>query len=303
MTQFSPERLLINKDSSQREIQNIRDKKESEIKQHKENLDVAYEKASGMLDDERIKSSKFKGLYGKEIIKNDDNYVEERQRNFRKNDTPEQIEMQKYATVFEAIIHDQIDMNGWLGEHAKAKKASWYDDFKNGIDEIVEFEQTETSATSHLALGVDITFSTGIFKKMNDIKTRIDSGDIGVIKYLLTKTYRGEMRDVPRVVIGADMKNLNEIIKLWVDKKKKNLAQHRVKFMVLSQIMMQLNDFAEYAEKIGKHEIADSFFRVLKIVENVWEEESKKYPDGDLNFDEDRVYSAIKNYCDDLDKQ
>jgi len=195
-------------------------------------------------------------------------------------------------------------MNGWLGEHATAKKASWYDDLKNGIDEIVEFDQTETSATSHLALGVDITFSKDIFKKMDDIKTRIDSGDIGVIKYLLTKTYRGEMRNVPRVVIGADMKNLNEIIKLWIDKKKKKLAQHRVKFMVLSQIMVQLNDFAEYAEKTGKHEIAGSFYKVLRIVENIWDEESKNYPseNDSFNFDEDRVYSAIKNYCDDLNK-
>jgi len=302
MKQFSPEKVLINKDNSQWKIQNSRDKRENESKEYKENLDIAYKKASGMLDDERIKSSKFKGLYGKEIIKQDDDYVEERQRNFRKNDTPEQIEMHKYAIVFEAIIHDQIDMNGWLGEHAKAKKASWYDDLKHGIDEIVEFDQTKTSSTSHLALGVDITFSTGIFKKMEDIKTRIDSGDIGVIKYLLTKTYRGEMRDVPRVVVGADMKNLNEIIKLWVDNKKKKLAQHRVKFMVLSQIMVQLNDFAEYAEKTGKHEIADSFFRVLKIVENVWDEESKKYPDGNFDFDEDRVYIAIKSYCDDLNK-
>jgi hypothetical protein len=65
MKQFSPERLLIKKDSSQREIQNSRDKKESEIKEHKENLEIAYKKASGMLDDERIKSSKFKGMVKK----------------------------------------------------------------------------------------------------------------------------------------------------------------------------------------------------------------------------------------------
>jgi hypothetical protein len=302
MKQFSPEKVLINKDNSQREIQNNRDKRESETKEHKENLEVAYKKASELLDDERIKPAKFMGLYDKDLMEEHNEYIKKRQQNFKEKDTLEEKEMNKYATVFEAIIHDQIDINGWLGEHATAQKASLYDDLHNGIDEIIEFDQTETSATSHLALGVDVTFSTGIFKKMNDIKMRIDSGDIGVIKYLLTKTYRGEMRDVPRVVVGADMKNLNEIIKLWVDKKKKQLAQHRVKFMILSQIMIQLNDFAEYAEKTDKHEIADNFFRVLKIVENVWDEESKKYPDGDLNFDEDRVHSAIKNYCDGLDK-
>jgi hypothetical protein len=289
----SPELMLINKEERGRDDEE-RDK----------NLEVAYKKAVELLDDERIDPKKFVGLYSDKAMKEDSDYVERRQEKFKAVNTPEEMEMQRYSTVFEAIIHDQIDMNGWLGEHAAARKASWYDDLKNGVDEIIEFEQTEASATAHLALGVDVTFGKGVLNKMNDIKTRIDSGDVGVIKYLLTDTYRGEMKNVPRAVIGVDMKNLNEIIKLWVDNKKKSLAEHRVKFMILSQIMMQLSDFAQYADKVGKTAIASGFNRVLRIAENIWEEESKKYPnkDGDLNFQEDRVYSAIRSYCDDLNK-
>jgi len=82
------------------------------------------------------------------------------------------------------------------------------------------------------------------------------------------------------------------------------LAQHRVKFMILSQMMMQLNDFAQYAEKQNQPVIANGFNKVLKIVENIWDEESKNYPDesGDFNFEDDRVHSAIRSYCDDLNK-
>ena len=288
---LSPEAILINKQE-----------RGGEDEEHRRNLVVAYKKAVELLDDERIDQRKFKGLYGDEIIKEHSDYVEQRRQKIKAADSPKKIEARKYATVFEAIIHNQVDMNGWLGEHATAQKASWYDDLKNGIDEIIEFEQTELSPTSHLALGVDITFSIGIIDKMNDIKARIDRGDIGVIKYLLTDTYRGEMKNVPKVIIGVEMKNLNEIIKLWVDNKKRGLAQHRVKFMMLSQIMIQLNDFAQYAEKAGQTVIADSYGRVLKIVENIWEEESKKYSakNGNFNFEDDRVYSAIRNYCDNL---
>ena len=297
---FTPEAALINKDDNRQEIQARRNEQE----EYKKNLEAAYKKAVSLLDGERIDPNKFKGLYSDEIIKEHEDYVESRQNKFKEFNRPEQIEAQKYAIVFEAIIHDQVDMNGWLGEHATAQKASWYDDLKNGIDEIIEFEQTETSPTSHLALGVDVTFGKGVVDKMNDIKHRIDSGKIGVIKYLLTDTYRDEMKNVPRVIVGVDMKNLNEIIKLWVENKKRGLAQHRIKFMILSQIMVQLNDFAQYAEKSNQPVIANSYNRVLKIVENIWDEESKKFPGeaGNFNFEDDRVCSAIRNYCDDLNK-
>ncbi|MFA6306512.1 MAG: hypothetical protein WCV70_01300 [Patescibacteria group bacterium] len=291
---FSPEAILINKQE-----------RGSDSEEHEINLNIAYKKAVELLNEERISQDEFRDLYKSRIIKEHGDYVEQRQQKFKIDNTPEQIEAQKYAIVFEAIIHDQIDMNGWLGEHATAQKASWYDDLKNGIDEIIEFEQTETSSTSHLALGVDITFGKGIIDKMDSIKKRIDKGNIGVIQYLLTDTYRGEMKNVPRVIIGVDMKNLNEIIKLWVDNKKRSLAQHHVKFLIISQIEMQLNDFAEYAKKRGKTTIADSYGRVLKIVQNIRDEEEKKYPgeSNNINFGEDRVCSDIQKYCNSLNEE
>lgn len=294
----SPEGILIYKE--ERENKN----KKNNDEERRKNLETVYIRADELLNKERIDPNEFKGLYSDEMIKKDSDYAEKRRQKFKADNTPKEAEAQKYAIIFEAIIHDQIDMNGWAGIYATAKKASWYDDLKNGIDEIIEFEQTKISPSAHLSLAVDITFSKDISKKMNEIAAHIENGDVGVIKYLLTDTYRGEMKNVPRAIIGADMKNLQEIIKLWMDNKKKSLAQHRVKFMILSQIKMQLNSFARYADKVGQSVIANSFNRVLKIVENIWDEELKKYPDksGDFNFEEDRVFSAMKRYCDDLSK-
>lgn len=300
MNRNSPEFILIKKDNDRQKIQDEKNKNE----ERQRNLAVAHRKAVELLNEERIDPKKFKGLYSNKMIEEDINYVEKRQQKFKTDDTPEKAESKKYATIFEAIIHDQIDMNGWLGEYATAKKTSWYDDLKNGVDEIIEFDQTEISPSAHLALAVDITFSKNVSEKIDEIMTHIESGDVGIIKYLLTDNYRGEMNNVPRAIIGVDMKNLQEIIKLWVDNKKKSLAQHRVKFIILSQIKIQLNSFAKYAHKIGQLVIANSFNRVLKIVENIWDEELKKCPaeNRDFNFEEDRVFSAIKSYCGDLSK-
>ncbi len=293
MLNSNPENYLMNKERHQGSEKG---------KQEQEKLfEAAYLKAVDLLSGERIDMDKFKDLYGDKIITKDMNEVKKMQDRYEKTDTPERKKMQKYAVVFEAIVHDMIDMNGWLGDNAMAKKASLYDDLKNGVDEIIKFTEPKTSATSYLALGVDVTFGNDIIKKMDRIKTQIEKGDMGVIKYLLTNNYRGEMRNVPRVVIGADMKNLEEITKLWLDGKRRALAQHQVKLIILDQMIIQLMNFSRYAENVGQHLIADSFNRVLKIVEKIYDKESEE--EKNINFNQDRVNQAIDKYCEDLEKE
>ncbi len=290
----SPEAELIRKQERQQvEVNN------------KKNLAKALELAEKQSDEERIKLSDFADLYSQNMIKEHDDYVKRKLERIERSDTAEQKETLKYSSAFEAIIHDQIANNGWLGKGVSARRASLYDDFENGVDEIAEFEPTESSpGVNYLALNIDITFKNDITSKMEDIRKRIDKGDLGLIKYLLTDHYRGEMRNIPRVIVGTDMKNLNGLIGLWVNNEKNTLAQHRAKFMILSQIMIQLNDFADYAEKAGQMVIANGYNKVLRIVEDIWDEEIKSQGGQELNFDfmDDRVYSSIRDYCDDLNK-
>jgi hypothetical protein len=294
------EDMLIGKISSQQAEEHRRDKIEEKIR----DFQAAYERAEKLLSEDRIDIDKFKGLYGADTIEEDKNYVARRQKEFEENDSPQDKEMRKFSVIAEAIIHDQIDMNDWLGESATAQKTSLFDDYKYGVDEFVRFKKTKTSPTAHLALGVDITFGKGIIDKMEIIKDHVRRGDLGKIKYLLTDKYRGELRNVPRAVIGFDMKNLQELKELWIDKKRKALAQHPVKFMIIEQMKLQLEAFAQYAQKVNQPAIADAFEEVLKILERINSEEIESYTGeiGDFDFESDRVYRTIKNYCAELNK-
>lgn len=286
---------LIRKITRQRQIDHQQEVEEEKIK----DFQTAYERAEKMISEDRIDMDKFKGLYDENILEEDKNYVSRREKGFEENDSPQQKEMRMYSVMAEAIIHDGIDMNGWLGESATAIKTSKYDDYKNGVDEIVRFKKTKTSPSANLALGVDITFGSDLIGKMDNIKDHIRGGNLGKIKYFLTKRYRGELSDVPRAVIGFDMKNLQELKELWMDKKRKILAQHRVKFMIMEQMKLQLAAFTQYAQKVNQSAIADSIEEVYKILERISSEESKKYTGeaGDFDFESDRVFRTIKSYC------
>jgi len=289
------ENSLIKKISLQQKIGHQRDMAEEKIK----DFQVAYERADKLLSEDRIDMDKFQGLYDAKTIEEDKNYVARRQKEFKEDNSPRREEMHKYSVIAEAIIHDQIDMNSWLGESATAVKTSEYDDYKYGIDEFVNFKKTKTSPSANLALGVDITFGSDLVGKMDNIKDYIRKGDLGKIKYLLTDKYRGELRNVPRAVIGFDMKNLQELKDLWMDKKKRTLAQHPVKYMILDQMKLQLDAFARYAHGVNQPAIAEAFEEVLKVLEKINTEEVKKYAGAtnDFDFESDRVYRTIKNYC------
>mgnify|MGYP001569067552 CR=1 FL=1 len=44
------------------------------------------------------------------------------------------------ATIMEAIIHEQIELNDWLGPDAETITPSQYDVIANGVDSIIRFQ-------------------------------------------------------------------------------------------------------------------------------------------------------------------
>lgn len=296
----SPEDMLLNQISRRQEIEQRRNR----VEEKNHDFQAAYEKAEKLINEERIDMGKFKGFYDANALEEDDRYVKRREKEFNENDSPHEKEMHKYAVIAEAIIHNQIDMNGWLGGTATAVKTSKYDDYKYGVDEYVKFRKTKNSPSANLALGVDVTFGSDLVKKMETIRDHIRRGDLGKIKYLLTKSFRGELSNVPRAVVGFDMKNLQELKELWMNGKKRALAQHPVKFMILGQMKLQLEAFTRYAQKVNQPHIAETIEEVLKIIERISHEELKEYA-GDKNgfdFESDRVYRAIKEYCPEINQ-
>lgn len=226
----------------------------------------AHKKAGQLFEREAIKISSFADLYGDEVIANDEQKVARLKKVF---------ELEKRgkipADILEAIILQEAELSDWFGPHASTIKTSEFDDFINGVDLTVEFNEPQRSA-SHLALAVDGTFgATTISKKFDRIKAEIDRGELATIKYFESQnsSFKGRLSFVPRVVIGVDKEALLRLAGMWTLEEKKELAAHPISQLILLQTHAQLRAFAAYAERNGKDKLARPFANSIAIIEEV----------------------------------
>jgi hypothetical protein len=242
---------------------------------------------------EAIDPKSFDDLYDKGVIEADLRRVSELEAKFRaeaEND-PSKEAWDKRGKLFEAIVRDQTEMSDWMGETARVIVPSRFDDIVGGVDGIVEFDD-ETSKT-HLVLAIDVTESElGLNRKFEKISETIRRGSLSRVKYFRSGNMRGELTLVPRVVIGADKKSMDEVAKLLLEFKttqkggaqrggkeserfreaRKKLAENDMQYKVLVEMKEQLIAFREFAGKAAKEnkrETIDAYDRVLKLIEGV----------------------------------
>ncbi|MEK7542963.1 MAG: hypothetical protein AAB503_01495 [Patescibacteria group bacterium] len=241
----------------------------------------------------------FVKYYGERSVERDKNYVEKAISDFEKSDTETQKRMAKIARIFEALILEHGELSEWFGPNGMTFKTSLYDDIENKVDTIVEFSEDPENGiekkTSHLALAIDETFSADFIKdKLLRIRDKeINEGKLAKIKYFLPKT--GDepgLKDLPRVIVGADIKTVDELGELWLEGKNKALGEHRIQFQILEELLIQLEAFGNYAEKIKKPKIAAIYRKAYETVKKIWDEKQKTLVDDGTR---DSVFYAIKN--------
>jgi hypothetical protein len=204
--------------------------------------------------------------------------------------------------LFEAVVNDGIENNDWFGGDATIIVPSRYDDIVNKVDSIVEFE--EAAGNSYLALAIDVTKNEKeMWDKFAAIRDSIKDGRLSRVKYFQTEGFRGELKQLPRVVMEADdatfMSAVEDILK---SKRLKNeiarlrgagekganlksalerfaelrtkIATHPIQFKLLLEIRSQLLAFSEYAGSSGKRDSAVAYDKVLRIINRVIEEKS-----------------------------
>lgn len=176
------------------------------------------------------------------------------------------------ATILEAVISDHAEMSNWFGPNSFSVKTSRYDDIKNGVDMVIEF--VEDNSASHLALGIDVTFSPRLDKNFQRIKGEIEQGQLAKIKYFRSEAlnFRGELTNLPRFVIMVDNKTAQNLAKLWFQGENNKLGEHFVQLQILSQILIQAELFSRYAQKIGKINIAKTYQKVKEIIKPIFQE-------------------------------
>ncbi|MCA9364038.1 hypothetical protein KC727_02365 [Candidatus Kaiserbacteria bacterium] len=174
-------------------------------------------------------------------------------------------ETKKTARVLEAIIHEYGELGDWFGENATTIKTSEYDDYVNGVDLVVELSDDDFS--HHLALAVDVTFgSKHVHKKFQKIKEEIDAEKLAEVKYFESHGFRGTLKQVPRIVVGAECDTVRQLAALWNSGDKAALAGHEIRNILQAEIATELETFLAYAEKNGKRNAARSFRQALGVL-------------------------------------
>ncbi len=250
-------------------------------------LEAAHEKATKLDEKYSINIETFKDLYGEQTITTDQAELERLEQKFKEQETPHSREAKVLADIMEAIIFEQGEKSDWFGPTATTIKTSRYDDVKNGIDAIVEFEEKKKT-TSHVGLAIDATYTDEIDKKVLAIKRKIDSGGLGVIKYFESEqsAFRGELSKIPITIITANARTVQELADLWVNNPKA-LADHWIQFQILGELIGECEIFSDYAKKVSQTEIADRYEHIKQIGQQILIEKQDKIKDTgqrDNNF-------------------
>jgi len=265
----------------------------------------AYAKAQEMLS-QPINPDDFSDLYDPKDIKRDKDYIEKRKQQFEKDyqADPRSREHKEWATILEAILNQQIELNEWLGEDATTTQTSDFDDIANGIDTIVTWQRDLGS--SSLGLAVDVTFSTNTGDKLRKIKESIDQGKLSEIKYYYSEDlgFKGKLTNVPRVVIGMEIGTVKSIVDTWMKGKNRELGQHAIQLLIIEEIVVQLRASKKYAESKGQIQIADRYQQILSITEKVQAEKKQQIKTTGLELtDTDDVFRSITTYLQNFEEQ
>jgi len=251
-----------------------------------------------------IDPKSFEGVpgYATEEIAKDTAWVQEMEQRFDAEGTPEQKELKKYATILEAMLNEMIGLHNLLGQRAEAITSSDFDDIRNGVDLIVEFQDETGENASHLALAIDVTFTSAVNEKIRRIKDKIIQGELTSIKYFSSEFLgsKGKLLDVPRVVIGIDRSSIEELGEVWLSNNKRALATHGVQRVVLDEVVMELEGLAEFARMHKKERVARAYEFALETVRGVLEKKAD-IPAGTM--ENDRVFGAIRREMEGLRRQ
>lgn len=244
-----------------------------------------------------IRPEDFSDLYSPAVIRDDSKHVADLEEIFIDNLSSlsaENMYYQEIAKIFEALLLEQIEQGAWLGEDASATKPSKYDDYVNGVDTIVSFSNEEKQPV-HLALALDITSQHELAKKFTRLMEEIKDGRLTEIKYFKSEDpeFRGNLKGVPRVIVGADHKTIIDLMEKWLGGESKELKAHFIQIILLEEITSQLEAFKEYAQAQKQEKAVTAFDRALRIVTEV--RRKKHFGDNDtVHAMNDGVYQAIQ---------
>lgn len=247
-------------------------------------LPEAYKRAEEVLEKKRINIDEFASLYGSGTIAEDKKKLAERELQindfFRDDPDHRQEHTLELATVFHAITVNNVS---WFGmpTNTTVHATTRFDDVFHGVDAVVEKNSPE--GLTHLGLAVDVTFGHSAKKKVEHIKNHINHQSLTRVKYFKSeeKGFRGEISELPSVVVGVSGDTVKELANLFARKEDTALELHQVQFQILDQILLQCDYFASYADAKGSPHLADKYKKVSAFISQSYHLSRKLVDGGD----------------------
>ncbi len=268
------------------------------------NMKIIEENAS----QERIRMEDFIEDYGEEEIEWDKKSARKLKERYEQKQLKlpeEERENHRIAKMLEKVIEEVAELNEWFGGEAVVIKTCDYDDYKNGVDLVLEFNGEKKR--SFLAVDVCMAFdyervAGKVERNLNKVK---DEDAPLEVKYYCSeiegsdgKVYKGKIKKAVPVVIGIDRNNAEELFNdcaelLQTKNKEAKTRVHTSKAQVifLEQIKNQLELYKESLEdKRMLRKVED----LLYIIANVREE---KKEEGIVNDGVDKMEENIERAC------
>jgi hypothetical protein len=199
-----------------------------------------------------MSETKYADQYTKESIEKDKAYVKEIRKNIeisdsshgRKNLDKKEGSFQ-LSEILQAMVVDRLNKN-WFKE-CEAIMTSDFDDIAIGIDAVMKHK-----TGGYLGVSFDFTVTNKeeiIAKKIAEELKKIEQGTVRVVKYFedpLTKQ-KGRLV-VPKFIVGATKKDVEELAEAYLTNNKEILDNHPLKYVILLQIEEQLQIVLDYYE-------------------------------------------------------
>lgn len=256
------------------------------------------------------KEDDFTDLYPQAEINADLALVAERKKQFAENETERGVLFKRISDVFEGVVVEQAEQNGWFGESVTFYPTSSYDDIVNGVDGVAEFytfeedtEGNEQRSPLQSAMSFDVVFSADaerITKKLERTSKMIREGKLTEVKYFEDEHGNKKSIKAPRIVLGSRLSSAEKLIDLWGSKsadKNKQLAEHPMQIKLLLESYIQLRHFAEYAKEHKQMDIAYSYAELSNIIAEIIQSKNELYKQHYNEISDDIVFTTIREYC------
>jgi len=209
--------------------------------------------AEKFLEPVRIDPRNFIPPYDEKIVEKDIAYAKKMRLEFDgRANTPEKQLCNKASKGLEAMM--AAGSPEWFRNKNKqdvlvrVRHTSEYDDIVNGIDLIVHFE--EKGLSDYTGLAIDVTYGSRsiIEEKIAEEEEKIRKGTLSELKYFEAGDYHGQLKNVPRVIIGIDFGHVVTLGEKWLEAPE-SIGEDPMQILVLREIAKECEHFADVAQK------------------------------------------------------